>query len=79
MSSDINMDELVKELKTKGNFISKDDVKEPKGFTPEQFMEHMKSCSNPKCGMHEFVEDTNKENWMRGFSYGRAFGMRFKD
>lgn len=75
-------DELIEKLKSKGNFITKEDMQsldtEIKKYTPQQFYEHMTNdCSNDGCALHKLATDSAKNFWIRGFAQGRAFQTRF--
>ena len=78
MSADINMDKLVSEITEKGHFITKEDIKIPedKGQIKD-FVEHMKSCGNDNCEIHNAMDVKEKEALMRGFSLGNKFGNMY--
>ena len=78
MSADINMDKLVSEIKDKGHFLTKEDIKIPEDKKSiKEFVEHMGSCSNDNCEVHKAMDVKEKDAMMRGFSLGNKFGNKY--
>lgn len=80
MSDDLSIDKLVGEIKSRGGFVTKEDLDAvPKGdgkSSPEEFVKHMNSCTNDGCAIHKAMSEKERAAMLKGFGMGTVFGKR---
>ena len=43
-------------------------------YNISEFIEHLNTCENDNCSMHQSVDTLNNNNYMKGFLLGAKFG-----
>jgi hypothetical protein len=68
-----NLTDSIKEL-SKGMNLSQ---KETDGmYNISEFVEHLNTCENDNCTMHQSVDNLSNNNYMKGFLLGAKFGKQ---
>lgn len=78
-TENFDMTKLVQEIKQKGGFLTAKDI-ENIPQNPSQikdFVEHMRSCNNDGCEIHNAMDEKEKGSMMRGFALGNKFGNKY--
>ena len=45
-------------------------------YNVSEFVEHLNTCENDNCTMHESLDVKNNDNYMKGFLLGAKFGKQ---